>query len=118
MRRVRVVLGSLVVAFLASGMLFGDDPKATPKARGSLPPNWSKLGLTDEQKQKVYAIESEYRAKIDALQQQIKALQKQQRDDLAKVLTEAQKARLKEILASKVPGDDSKSDSKGSADKK
>jgi hypothetical protein len=100
-----VTRGSLLaVAFLAGGLLFGDDPKATLKTRGSLPQDWSKLGLTDEQKQKAYSIETEYQSKIDALQQQIKTMQQQvntleeqKRDELAKVLTDAQKARLKEF---------------------
>jgi hypothetical protein len=92
---------------MAGGTLFGDDEKTT-KAKGSLPQNWSKLGLTDEQKQKVYSIQGQYRTKIDGLQQQVKQLQKQERDELGRVLTDAQKARLKEILASKVPGGDEK----------
>jgi hypothetical protein len=100
MRHVYATLGSLLlVAFLAGGLLHGDDPKTPLKGSGSLPQDWSKLGLTNEQKQKVYTIESEYNSKLDGLQQQIKTLQEQKRDELANVLTDAQKARLKEILA-------------------
>jgi hypothetical protein len=100
MRSVHVALGSLL-ALLASGLLFGDDPKTTPEARGSLPQHWSKLGLTEEQKQKVYTLEKEYDAKIDALERQIKTVQEQKRDELAKVLTDEQKERLQKILTSK-----------------
>jgi hypothetical protein len=99
MRSVHVALGSLL-AFLASGLLFADDPKTTPEARASLPQHWSKLGLTEKQKQKVYTLENEYDAKIDALERQIKTLQDQKRDELAKVLTGEQKARLQKILTS------------------
>jgi hypothetical protein len=94
------------MVFLAGGWLFGDDAKKDPpqKAKGTLPTNWSKLGLTDEQKQKVYSVRAEYRTKIEALQREIKDLQKKEMDECAKVLTEAQKARLREILTEKVPG--------------
>src|SRR5260370_23276041 len=101
MRSVHVALGSLLLAFLTSGCLFGDDPKTTPEARGSLPQHWSKLGLTEEQKQKAYTLEKEYDAKIDALERQIKTVQEQKRDELAKVLTDEQKALLQKILTSK-----------------
>jgi Spy/CpxP family protein refolding chaperone len=113
MRTVRIGLGSfLLVALVASGMLFGQDEKPGTKAKGSLPQYWSKLGLTDEQKAKVYSIQSDYNAKINALDAQIKQLRKQERDEMGKVLTDAQKARLKEILTSKVPGEEKKPEKK------
>jgi hypothetical protein len=122
-------LGTLMVAaLLVSEGLWGDEPKqlTTPpvRVRRSLPTYWSKLGLSDEQKQKVYAAQAEYGIKIDALQKQIKDLQKQQRAAMEKVLTEAQKTRLREIVAEKLPKatapkDDKKPDSKPApADKK
>jgi Spy/CpxP family protein refolding chaperone len=108
----RLVLASvLAVALLGCGWLFGQDTKATPKASRGLPSGWGNLGLTDEQKQKVYEVQAEYRTKIDDLQQQIRKLQKEERSALSKVLTDAQRARLKEILASKA-GDSSKEDKK------
>jgi Spy/CpxP family protein refolding chaperone len=73
------------------------DPAPPPKAKGTLPAGWRQLGLTDQQKDKIYKIEAEYRGKIDVLEQKIKELRKEQRDELVKVLTDAQKARLKEI---------------------
>jgi hypothetical protein len=63
-----------------------------------LPPHWNKLGLTDEQKRKVYTIETEYESKIEALQQQLKTLQEQEQNELAQVLTDEQKTRLKMVL--------------------
>jgi hypothetical protein len=120
MTRSRVLLGLVVVAFLTGGFLSGDEPKkeAPAKGRASLPANWSKLGLTDTQKQDVYKIRGEFGAKIDALRQQIRDLQNEERQALAKVLTDAQKQRLREIAAEKVPGDSKKESDKSSPDKK
>jgi len=108
MHRQRLVLGGvLVIALFGGGMLFGDDPK--PKGQGKLPANWPKLGLTDEQKRQIYSIQSEYKSKIDDLQSQIDQLRRKERAEMSKVLTDAQKARLREIIAEKAgAGDDAK----------
>jgi hypothetical protein len=80
-----------------------DNPKE-PAAKGTLPANWKKLGLTDDQVKKVYRIQTDYRGKIDELQEKINALKKQERTDMEKVLTDAQKARLKELRDSAAGG--------------
>ncbi len=101
MSRFRLLAGLLVVTILAGTSLSADDTKPSEKkdtpAKGTLPPNWKKLGLTDAQVQKVYKIESDYRAKIADLEQQIKDLRAKERKELETVLTDAQKARLKEL---------------------
>jgi hypothetical protein len=96
-------VGVAVVAVLTAGGLTGDDkPKETPaRVRGTLPTYFSKLGLSDEQKQKIHEIQAEYKTKIEDLEKQVKMLKNKQRLEISKVLTEAQKARLKEILAEK-----------------
>jgi hypothetical protein len=101
MRSVRAVVGLLAVVILASGSVIGQDPKPQGRAKGQLPPNWGKLGLSDDQKQQVYKIQTEYRGKIQDLQAQIKELQRQQNLALQKVLTDPQKARLRELATSK-----------------
>lgn len=89
----------------------GQDPKsrdskdAAPRLRGQLPQSWGKLGLSDEQKQKIYGVQDKYRSKIDALNKQIAELKDQERKDMEGVLTAAQKARLREILAGRAPSD-------------
>jgi hypothetical protein len=101
-----VRLGVPVVAalLLAGGWLMGEDPKkpADPKdpvvpVRGTLPANWKKLGLTDTQTREVYRIRGTYAAKIDVLKRQIAELVGEEKVELEKVLTDAQKARLKEL---------------------
>ena len=107
MTSLRGVFLVVAVALLAGSWLHGQDKKDdTPtKVKGVLPANWGKLGLTDEQKQKVYKVQNDFDAKIAALDKQIKDLKAQERGEMEKVLTDAQKARLKEILLDKVPGD-------------
>ena len=87
---------------LAATAVRADDP---PK-KGQLPPNWAKLGLTDKQKTEIYEVQSDYKSQIDALQKQIAALREKERTALFTILTDAQKARLKEILLEK--GSDTK----------
>ena len=62
MRRVSLTL-ALVGAFLAGGLLMNGmltraDDKTEPKVKGTLYQNWKKLGLTDDQTQKIYKIQA------------------------------------------------------------
>ncbi len=102
----RFVQGMIVVALVAvaGSWLMGQDTK--PKFRGQLYAKWRELGLTDDQKQQVYKIQSEYRTKISDLEQQIKKLRADERAKAAAVLTPAQKARLRELLSGSVPDKD------------
>jgi Spy/CpxP family protein refolding chaperone len=96
-----------MIALCSAWAAAQDKTKDQPgKARGQLPQNWSKLGLNDEQKQKVYRVQNDYRPKIDELQKQITDLRDKERREMEAVLTDAQKARLREILTSKAPPDD------------
>src|SRR5262249_43233947 len=115
MRRVRVTVGILALSLFVGGLALGQDAKVQGKARGTLPQNWGKLGLSEDQKSEIYKIQTEYRSKIEALEAKVKELRKQQTAALDKVLTDSQRARLREIIASKVPGtgDEGKKD-KGS----
>jgi hypothetical protein len=127
MNRLRLLL-SLTAFVLLGGLLLGDDPKkptdtkpdVAPKTNHTLPADWKKLGLSDEQKKKVYAIEDEYGPKIAALQKQIEDLKKEENSKRYAVLTDEQKKHLKEIRDTKDSGgtkedpkkDDSKKDDK------
>ncbi|MFN4260395.1 MAG: hypothetical protein ACK4RK_13960 [Gemmataceae bacterium] len=102
MAKLRLVPALFLVAFIAGGSLLGDD--ADTKIRGMLPPYWGKLGLSVEQKQQVYQTQAKYRAKIQDLERQMEELRKQEKVELEKVLTPAQKDRLRELILEKVPG--------------
>lgn len=90
-----------------------DEPKPQAKLRGTLPPNFRLLGLTEEQKQQIYRIQNDYDAKIAALEAQIKKLKTEERQAIEKVLTDAQRARLREILKEKGGIVDGGAESKG-----
>jgi hypothetical protein len=105
-----------VVAFfvLEAAWLPGHDRKPTDnadtKATRTLPAGWSLLKLTKERKERIHVIHDSSKAKIDELQKQIKDLRDQEKDELLKVLTTAQKKRLEEIVPGKPAGDKSKDD--------
>jgi len=73
--------------------------------QGALPANYSKLGLSDDQKKKVREIRSEYNSKIADLEERIKDLRKKERLAMEDVLTDTQRARLKELVLEKAPGE-------------
>lgn len=79
--------------------------KDSPPVKGYLPANWKKIGLADDQVKTIYKIQAGYDTKIDALKAQINDLKKDERSELEKVLTAAQKERLKEILIGTIDKD-------------
>jgi hypothetical protein len=101
MMKLRVAVPVLALA-LAGGWLMGEDKKADPKeptvvVSKGLPPYFKKLGLTDEQTREIRKVRGTYTAKIDVLKAQISALQAEEKVEIEKLLTDAQKARLKEL---------------------
>jgi hypothetical protein len=97
------VLMSVVVLLLA-GAAWSQDPAPPPvvKVRGTLPPLYKKLGLSSAQQQEVYKIRASTRMKVDQLQAQIDQLKRQEKVDLDKVLTDAQRALLRDLRAGPV----------------
>ena len=73
--------------------------------REQLPQNWAKLGLSDDQKQSVYATQAKYKKELDELKKKLEELKDKERKELEDVLTREQKAKLKDIIAGKIPGD-------------
>jgi Spy/CpxP family protein refolding chaperone len=102
MFRIRFAIASSLALFLGAGWLMGQDTKpadtpAPAKVKGTLPAYFSKLGLTDEQRQKVYKIHASYKSKIDALKEQMAQLTNEERVELNKVLSDTQRQRLREL---------------------
>lgn len=106
-----VLLG---VMFVLSGGLIGQEPskqdakttevkKDEPvgKARGFLPANWKKLGLSEDQIQKVYKIQAKYGDEIEKLEAKIAELKATMDKERRGVLTPDQKKRLEDILLGK-----------------
>jgi hypothetical protein len=87
-------LSALALVMVVGGWSVGQDTKE----KGYLPANYAKLGLSDEQKQKVYKIQADYKTKVEAIEKQLATLKTEQRTALEGVLTPAQKSKLREIL--------------------
>jgi len=73
-------------------------PKTRKKPRGRVPNHYGKIGLTNEQKDEIYAIQAKYREQIDTLQEQINEIQQEEASEIYLVLTDNQKESLKKIL--------------------
>jgi hypothetical protein len=110
------LLASLLgVAIISCSLIAADEAKSLGKSR--MPLFWSKLNLSAAQKQKVKEINAEYDTKIKALQKQIDDLKKQETADLDKILTDAQRTKLKELIAAKAGLDTSKDEKKPAPEK-
>ncbi len=107
MIRTRMVLGMLALILVFGGVSLGQDKK-DGKGKSNLPPNWGKLGLSDEQKQKVYAIRGDYASRIQELQAKLKELQRQELGEMMKVLTDTQREQLRTMAIEKATGGDAK----------
>jgi hypothetical protein len=94
---------AVLALLMTTAIILAQEPKkepATPpppRVRGILPKYFKSFGLSDQQKQDIYRVQATYGAKIDALVAQIKALHAEELMAIEKQLTDAQKARLKEL---------------------
>lgn len=99
-----VLFGSMLVL---SGGLVGQEPKKEDpkkdnvKVKGTLPQNWKKIGLTDDQVQKIYRIQNKYNEEIEKLEAKIAELKGTMDKERKAVLTADQKKRLQEVLLGK-----------------
>ncbi len=105
MKSRRVVLNALVLLLCCSITGWSQDT-AKPTTKGKavekkstnrLPANYGKLGLTDAQKDKVYAINDKFDSQLDALEDQLKALKAKRSTEVEAVLTAEQKKILKDV---------------------
>jgi Spy/CpxP family protein refolding chaperone len=104
--RAFAILVLMVTALLTADGLHGqakkDDKKEeAPTIKGVLPPNFGKIGLSEEQKQKIYKIQADARTKLLELQKKLDELKGKEKEDMLSVLTDEQKKKLKEILEGK-----------------
>ncbi len=102
----RVRLGVAILAVALLGATYQEKEKdkekkgdETPpaKVKGQLPPNFGKLGLSTEQRQKVLRVRADYKGKIQELQQKIERLRAEQKEAEEAVLTPEQKKKLREL---------------------
>jgi hypothetical protein len=100
-----------------------DVAPADEKLKGRLPNNYSKVGVSDAQKQKIYSLEASYKSQIETLQKQLSDLEAKRDADIRNVLTDDQKKKLDELTgdasktkaAKKAAAADAKADTKTDA---
>jgi hypothetical protein len=104
--RAVAVFAILLTTLTVSGQ---DKPPVKP---GYIPTLYRDLGLSDEQKKKMYAVQAEFERKINAIEKQIRLLKGQERADMEAILTKEQKDHLKAIILKKAGEDDKKDEKK------
>jgi hypothetical protein len=106
MARFRLLAACLMLGLV--GFVFSQDKDAAKdkpkdnkpddkKLSGMLPANFKKLGLTESQRQTIYKIQADYKAKKDEVTRQLAKLKAAEKEDIEKVLTDIQKKELKAI---------------------
>jgi hypothetical protein len=103
MLRLSVVVG---LGILGLTFLVGiAETQDTKRSKGQLPAGWKNLQLSPEQLGKIYGIQGAYKAKINELKKQMKALTDQEKSEMVKVLTDDQKTQLVKLVVGSDPGD-------------
>lgn len=74
-----------------------DTPEGTA-LKGRLPNYYGKVGLDDEQRQRIYGIQAEYRDKIQNLLQEVEDLRTEEALTIQAVLTDEQRAELNKMI--------------------
>lgn len=105
MSRSRMLLGTATVLMCCAMAGWSQETtKLTTKSTAvekkpinRLPANYGKLGLTDAQRDKVYAVQEKYDAQLDALEEQIKTLRAKRAAESEAVLSAEQKKILKDL---------------------
>jgi hypothetical protein len=94
----RLCLGLAVLVSALMGVTYSQEKADdTPKVRGQLPAFYKKLGLRDDQIQKIYKIRAGYKGKLEELKRKMDQLKTTEKEDLEKVLTAEQLKRLREL---------------------
>lgn len=88
---------ALLTSLVVQPALVGQE-KTTKKAKGRLPPYFAQV-VTEKQRSEIYAIQKKYNDQLDALEQQVKALQAQRDTEVEGVLSAEQKEKLDKLRA-------------------
>ena len=98
MKVIRLTALAVLVLSIGLGALIAQD---SGKKKGTLPPNYGKIGLTDEQKQDIYKILAKYIGDGDDLNKKLKDLTTKRSAEIEKILNEDQKKALKKLTDAK-----------------
>jgi hypothetical protein len=101
----RIGVTMVAIALLGAVWLVGDISRADdkPAVKGPLPPYYKKLGLRDDQRDKILKIRADYRKKTADLKRQMEKLRASEKEELEKVLTPEQLKRLRELRSGETP---------------
>lgn len=116
MLRIRFLAPLFALALLGSSLLMGQDRTDSVVGRLALPKPYSQLNLNPKQKNEVARIRQKYTAEIVELEAKLRAVKKEEKKEIEKLLTATQKARLQQIRGGK--DDDDEDDLPPSAEKK
>lgn len=72
----------------------GEGAKKAARSGDRLPPNYGKIGISEEQRKRIYEIQNKYDDQIAALQKQIADLRAKEKAEVEAVLTADQKKAL------------------------
>ena len=73
--------------------------KKASAAKVRLPNRYAKIGLSDAQREKVYAVQSKYSAEIKEIQKKLASLRERRDQEIEELLTDEQKQLLAELEA-------------------
>ena len=96
---------TVMIASVGLGAILAQD---TGKAKGRLPANYGKIGLTDEQKQSIYDIMAKYKKESDDLDKKVKDLNAKRKGEIDMVLNDDQKKALKKLSEGNKKSDETK----------
>jgi hypothetical protein len=86
----------LVAGLLAATPAPGDEP-LPPGFQPTILPGWKKLGLEQKQLDQMRRVQARYDPRIKALEKELRKLRQEEAAELEKVLTPAQRDKLREI---------------------
>jgi hypothetical protein len=112
MNKLRPIICLVALVVVLVGALHGQDKAEPSKIKGTLPANWGKIGLSDEQKQQIFRVQADFSEKIMALEKQLKEMRAKEKQALEAVLNDDQKKLLKDIILKKAGEDDKKDEKK------
>jgi hypothetical protein len=78
----------------SNGKTKGTGKVAPPDPTHRVPPGYARLGLTDQQKDRIYKIQADYYPKVQGLQKQLDSLRAEREAKFEAVLTTSQKQML------------------------
>jgi hypothetical protein len=109
MSRLRCAMLVFGIVLVTAASTSGQDKKPDkddPAPKVKLPAYWSKLGLSEEQKEKYYKVHATYTPKIAELEKKLADLKTELKDEENKILTEQQKAHYRELKLGEKPEKD------------